>query len=48
MTCLCGQPAAKGDSLCPDCGERAAILEYEGGLTKEEAEEKVTRVVSRR
>ena len=40
MICRCCRlaPAALGDLFCPDCGERAAMLEFDAGLSRDEAE----------
>lgn len=39
MTCpMCQREPMSGDTLCGDCGERAAIMEHDGGMTREAAE----------
>jgi hypothetical protein len=43
VICACCQrePAMQGDSLCYPCGERAAIHEYDGGMSRPQAERAV-------
>jgi hypothetical protein len=43
LACLCCRTAdaLKGDHLCGDCGEYAAVLEFDGGLSRPQAERAV-------
>jgi len=45
MTCrLCPAPALRGDTLCGEHAERAAILEYDAGLSREQAERRTAQL----